>query len=381
MATAAGSNYNVSLLEFRIGTLDLDEGRPQQAKESFQRALPEFIKRDSEQLFATLTQLKLAKAEALMKQHDQAFAALAEGCSHALAFGWPRIVGECYSTTADVNVEFGDFRQANKASQQLIALEREVRQRAQMAELEELKVRFDNRIANAENALLKSREAESENRRTALVLALALALVVLGCAIAFLWNATRQKRRFAMLALLDELTGAPNRRSMHDLLQREFASRRTSSAAFWIGILDIDHFKSINDTLGHDVGDEVLREIYRSCQLVLRRSDVLGRWGGEEFLLVMRDIDATAVQVLFDRLLEAVRETREITFSMGACEATAEVADAEELLKLADDALYRAKAMGRSRCVIADSRRQRRATGESMQNVIDFQSAAMTALR
>ncbi len=362
LATLASSPYNMALLEFRIGTLDLDEGRPAQAKAAFDVAIPEFMKRDGQQIFGTLSLLKRGKAEALLKHRDAAYADLGDGCDRALGFGWPRIVGECYQTTADIGVEFGDYKAAHGALQQLVSVERAARQRTAMAQLEELKVRFDMKLKTAENALLKSKETASESRRATLALTLALVVVVLVAVAALLWLQMRQKKRFAVLAMFDELTGAPNRRSMHDLVAREFGSRRPGESSLWVGILDLDHFKSINDGLGHAVGDAVLREIYQVCHGALRRQDVFGRWGGEEFLLVLRDVDADAVHALYDRLSNAVASmsiaalgTRSITFSMGVCEAR-EVASVEDLIKRADDALYLAKAQGRARCVIAEPR-------------------------
>ncbi|CAN5229306.1 hypothetical protein BH09PSE6_BH09PSE6_03380 [soil metagenome] len=360
MATSAASPFNVALLEFRLGTIDLDEGSAAQAKALFERALPEFEKREGQQLFSTLTYLKLGKAEAHLKHRDAAYAALREGCDQAQHFGWPRIVGECLSTTSDVDAAFGDFRSAHQALQQLVAIERGSRQRTQMAELEELKVRFDMKLKSAENALLKAREAESENRRTALVLMLLLAIVVMVFGIGFLVTQLRQKHRFAMLAMLDELTGAPNRRSMTQLIEREFGDL-TSRVPLWVAIIDVDHFKGINDTHGHDVGDTVLREIYRVCKEALRPEDTIGRWGGEEFLLVTREPDGFAIHAMFARLLQAVGTIsvpqlpawQPISFSMGACQQSDEIGSIDDLLRLADNALYRAKDAGRARCEIA----------------------------
>ncbi len=188
------------------------------------------------------------------------------------------------------------------------------------------------------------------------MLALALAAALLLAAALFLWLQIRQRRRFAELAMRDELTGAPNRRYMLDQARHAIDARRRYDNRFWVAILDIDHFKSFNDRFGHEVGDAVLREFYNTCRRHMRTSDTFGRWGGEEFLLVGRELDVDAVGALFERLLRAVGECElpgvpmdvRISFSMGACEIGEADHDAESVIRLADEALYEAKAAGRA---------------------------------
>jgi diguanylate cyclase len=172
----------------------------------------------------------------------------------------------------------------------------------------------------------------------------------------------RQKRRFATLALSDELTKLPNRRSMLETAERQLRGRREVSGAFHLALLDIDHFKLVNDKHGHDAGDLVLRAFAQTCAPLLRGSDTLGRFGGEEFLRILPQCDANTAAAVFARLQKAVHAIRlpniefgkELSFSMGVA-AAAPDESLEALLKRADAALYAAKNAGRDRCSLAPS--------------------------
>ena len=159
------------------------------------------------------------------------------------------------------------------------------------------------------------------------------------------------------LAVSDELTGIANRRSMRFLLERSVSASLREATPFCIAILDLDHFKSVNDSLGHARGDEVLKEFTRRASAQLRSSDTLGRWGGEEFVLVTRGtIDGMCR--LLDRIRNAVSHcdnaAGRITFSAGIAQhRPGETGD--ELLARADVAMYAAKHTGRDRYVVAQA--------------------------
>ena len=153
------------------------------------------------------------------------------------------------------------------------------------------------------------------------------------------------------LAVSDELTGLPNRRSMRTLLDRSIALSARGVAPFCVAILDIDHFKSVNDELGHASGDAVLREVARLGLAELRATDVLGRWGGEEFLLVMpgtADAATPALARIRAAVAAGAHAARRVTLSAGIA-AHRPGEDADALLARADRALYAAKRAGRDR--------------------------------
>lgn len=167
--------------------------------------------------------------------------------------------------------------------------------------------------------------------------------------------------QFERQAKHDHLTNLLNRRGAQQCLDREYARMLRSKRPFSVAIADVDRFKSINDTLGHEQGDEVLRQISEKFNARLRGQDILGRWGGEEFIFIFTDTDeAGAVQAL-----ESIKELLSkaplsvngkeihVTSSFGVSEVSAET-DISSAIRRADQALYYAKDNGRNRvCAIS----------------------------
>lgn len=167
----------------------------------------------------------------------------------------------------------------------------------------------------------------------------------------------RYQREHASLkaqAASDFLTGLANRRRAEELIERELGRTARTGAAFSVLLLDLDHFKQINDLHGHNVGDRVLREVSLRLSRALRESDVLSRWGGEEFLALAPSTNAEQARGLAERLTGALNEALtgnlRVTVSIGV--ATHEPGDTvERLVSRADAAMYQAKALGRNRVV------------------------------
>jgi len=168
------------------------------------------------------------------------------------------------------------------------------------------------------------------------------------------------QRRLRTLAYTDMLTEVPNRRHFYELATKALALRKPGTAA--IVTFDIDHFKHINDTHGHQVGDAVLVAFAQLARSVLRDIDVMGRWGGEEFLIILPDTDQpTQAQQALERLQTRLSDTAvcesiptlRVSFSAGYA-LWRPPEDVEGLLQRADRALYAAKHAGRKCCVQAD---------------------------
>jgi two-component system cell cycle response regulator len=166
----------------------------------------------------------------------------------------------------------------------------------------------------------------------------------------------RDSMRYA--ATHDSLTGLLNRGETLDLLSRESERARRGGRALSVIMADVDHFKNVNDTLGHLFGDEALKEVARRLRSKLRVYDGVGRYGGEEFLIVLPDCDLMSVLIKADQLRECIGSTpivassepRKITVSMGVAVSTDHPArDIGSLLKQADRGLYEAKQKGRNR--------------------------------
>lgn len=156
-----------------------------------------------------------------------------------------------------------------------------------------------------------------------------------------------------LLAATDDLTGLHNRRHLELLLEEDLNRSRRYGAPLSIILFDLDDFKAVNDAFGHDVGDSVLAGLARAVESLLRQSDRFGRWGGEEFLVVVPEATEEAARLLAERLRARI-ETQDFGMSVGAS-ASFGVAEFRqddnktELIKRADMALYRAKASGKNR--------------------------------
>lgn len=162
------------------------------------------------------------------------------------------------------------------------------------------------------------------------------------------------------LASADALTGADNRRQGQVRLAAEFDRYADDGQSFSVLMIDIDHFKSINDRHGHPAGDAALRALVQTCKAALRAVDTVARWGGEEFLLILSGTGAAAAMSVAERLRTEIAAmgvavpggaTIRLTVSIGVAEPAG--GDAGELLRRADEALYVAKTWGRNRVVRA----------------------------
>jgi two-component system cell cycle response regulator len=161
----------------------------------------------------------------------------------------------------------------------------------------------------------------------------------------------------------DGLTGLPNRAAVLEALDREISRQLRENRPFGIILADIDHFKNVNDTYGHLSGDEVLRTVAKRLRESLRPYDCVGRYGGEEFLIVAPSSDARGTMTLAERIRKQIESqpivaqtggTIRVTMSLGiAVSSPSPSVDIKTLLQLADDALYRAKANGRNRSELA----------------------------
>ena len=182
--------------------------------------------------------------------------------------------------------------------------------------------------------------------------------------ISFIHDATRRKsleRKLKAMASTDSLTGCCNRRRFLTILHHEFIRARRSRTPLTFAMLDLDHFKAVNDTFGHPAGDSVLKALAKNCTKLIRDSDCFGRLGGEEFGVIL---PATAIQAAIP-VLTRIRESAQalhLVLPQGSVGATlsigvsgVEEADPNEsaMLKRADAALYAAKANGRNRLEIA----------------------------
>lgn len=169
-------------------------------------------------------------------------------------------------------------------------------------------------------------------------------------------------RELQELALYDPLTDLPNRRQFDDRLKTEFARAGRSGGELALILLDLDHFKRVNDSFGHPAGDTVLKAVAVALQKNLRANDLPGRLGGEEFAVLLPDTGLDEAQGLAERLRQTIEampidigkgKTINVTVSAGVTRAIPAL-DKEATIDAADQALYRAKVAGRNRVELAD---------------------------
>jgi len=161
------------------------------------------------------------------------------------------------------------------------------------------------------------------------------------------------------LSITDELTSIANRRYFFETASRELARARRVNRPFSIIIFDLDHFKNINDTYGHLIGDDILKEIAQKVVSQLRTLDIYARYGGEEFIICLPETMAHDAVIVAERIRNIVEECKfkdndhliTVTISLGIASLTDIDEELEMIIKHADEALYQAKQSGRN-CVV-----------------------------
>jgi len=164
-------------------------------------------------------------------------------------------------------------------------------------------------------------------------------------------------RRLGQLAVTDELTGLPNRRSILHTVEAQISNARRKDKSLAVAMIDIDHFKQVNDRFGHEAGDGALMLVVKAMESVLRAPDFLGRLGGDEFLLIMPDTETRGGMRAGERLRESVEKAAEasgrdawaeVRITIGIAELHENEDGVKSFLARADEALYAAKAAGRN---------------------------------
>jgi diguanylate cyclase (GGDEF)-like protein len=299
----------------------------------------------------------------LLKRYGESVAAL----NNALAvFRGADSLAELSAThaaLADTYAEMGDWRAAYDHQRRLKEGADRLHARQIDQRVASLKVEFDTAAKDKENALLLREKAATEaaleqqrraGRLQAVVIALAALLASLLAILAL--RHRRTSRQMRALAMTDELTGLSNRR--HLLTQLTGMTDKAGAPPCALLIADLDHFKPINDAYGHLIGDEVLKAVAVALKGAVREPVLLGRLGGEEFLVVLPGSDLEAARHAGERIREAVAaidarrwfKHRTLTISVGVTVAQPGVDTVSAALKRADEALYAAKAAGRN-CV------------------------------
>jgi diguanylate cyclase (GGDEF)-like protein len=278
----------------------------------------------------------------------------------------PRDVAPLFKLRARANAAMGNFRESyddiDEALRRTIAAEesRRIRQAATLSARFETDRQLE-RNAELNRELVVSQDRQREQKKWAAI-ALSIGAIVITLLTIQLSAIRRHRRQLALLANTDSLTGLPNRRHTYALGVAAMAKASSASSALTVAVIDLDHFKSINDRCGHAAGDKVLQQFALACRESVRDADIFGRWGGEEFLLVMPGATLDVAVIALERLRELALRIElpssgvglRVGLSAGLAPYEPNVKSLDELIARADTALYKAKHEGRDLVRIAE---------------------------
>jgi diguanylate cyclase (GGDEF)-like protein len=257
----------------------------------------------------------------------------------------------------------GDGDTAYQWLNRYVELEQQQQQQAREQQSQLLKIQFDSARQQERNQQLAAEKQLMQKHVSTLQLAqrwqyAALSLIALLLVILFSFAVSlkRRNRKLHRLAMTDELTGIANRRRIMMQAEQERVKALDTAKPLSFLIVDLDHFKQVNDKYGHDVGDTVLQQMSLTVSAMLREQDHFGRTGGEEFLIVLPDTDSEAAFAIAERLRRAISDISfadtpgkmQVTCSIGLSQFRPDEA-LNISLSRADDALYKAKTEGRNR--------------------------------
>lgn len=314
--------------------------------------------------------LQRAEAEAGLGHHAQAIAGYDRAEKLLQPSGNLRYLAELLDARARSQEALGHHARA------VIDLRRTIRARAALERNARrynttlMSYQFDSARRDQEDRRIKEESALQSRQLAALQrardwqnLAMLLGSLLLLGLIGQAVRQLRQSRRLQLLAMTDALTGTANRRRIEQVMTVVMREARQTGEPMTVIVLDIDHFKRINDLHGHPVGDMVLVRLVAACANALRRFDYLGRVGGEEFLVILPKTALETGRLVAERLRECVIALElgdlaadlQVTISLGLAQLNDPAETLESLVDRADRALYQAKAAGRNRVALAES--------------------------
>ena len=363
LAQAVDSRSQGASIHLGLAQVDNIQGRYRQALDELAKAQPGFA-RMGDRSNRDMVLLQMAEAHAGLGEHKLAIGEYAQAETLLEQSGNLRYLVELLDARARSYEALGRLDLAVADLHRLVKAHEALDRKAHSDNATLMNYQFqtaqrdqENRRLAADRALkeqqLRSLERVRQWQRLALVLGGVLIVMLL-------WLAARQFRRSRKLhrmAMTDPLTGIANRRHIEELARRALAHASAHGEPLCMLVLDVDHFKGVNDAFGHAVGDQVLVRVAQACKQALRRFDMLGRMGGEEFLVVLPDTTLEVAMQIAERLRRKVESLPlanlapglQITASVGAAEADHEADDLPELVRRADNAMYRAKDAGRNR--------------------------------
>jgi len=363
ISASLGDREGVAFADMRICEALTELDRYRQARARCISAARMFAASNSTDVLKQ-TQVYLAQGDLWEGHARRALAALSRVLDHDGTDMAPASVAVAYLTRAQAHAALHQYRQAYLDLQQYLQRYRASNRARRMRLQETGKERSLARQEIARNAILQhqlevAREharRETETLRWVAAAGTAGVLVIALLSYILISN-LRHRRQLMRLATEDTLTGMPNRGRTAQLAMAALEAAAAEQRPLTVAIIDLDHFKDINDRCGHATGDFVLREFARVSRGSLRAGDILGRWGGEEFLLILPDTTLDAALASVERLralalaIEVPSPDRQspmrVTFSAGLATTADGARSLDEIIARADAALYEAKNEGR----------------------------------
>jgi diguanylate cyclase (GGDEF)-like protein len=358
----------VAYVDVRVCEALIDLQKLNEARPACNRALKTFTATQySDQ--AKDTKALLARIDLAQGNPEKALTTFNEVLDHQGADLLPTRVAELYEWRARTNAALRNYRDAYLDLSEYLRRFTTINDADRSRNAAALRARFETDREIERNATLKRELSQSQERaqrqaqqlRWNEIIAVSGVLVIT-IMVYFLITTYRYRQQLVRLASTDGLTGLPNRRRTAELANEALKMAGEVSTPLAIAIIDMDHFKVINDRCGHATGDHVLKAFAHVSRNALRANDVLGRWGGEEFLLIMPDATSEVALATLQRLrtltfsihLPSSAAGMRVSLSAGIVLHDRIVRSLDELIARADSALYVAKNEGRDLVRVAD---------------------------
>lgn len=373
VALALGDSYLESLALASAGSAWLHRGQLDLAEENIRKALaqneasqrPRGILHNQVQLITVLRErARLSESLEMAERALELARRLGDRRQEADALREQALSRE---QAGDTMGALATFRRYHDLDQELLGADKASR-------LKKLQIAHETGRKEQEIRLLTAQRQRDRLVRSMVLVALASSLLVLGllysryrlraqAAHEIAGKNVELERAYARveeLSRTDELTGLPNRRAVLEILTREHARRERTGSALAAILADVDDFKRCNDGWGHECGDEVLRHLAQLLRSAVRATDTVGRWGGEEFLIVLPATDLEGARVVAEKIRATVAaspitwqgQSIQLTLTLGVCDAEGSIA---QMLRLADEAMYRGKHEGKNQVQVAGS--------------------------
>ena len=264
----------------------------------------------------------------------------------------------------------GQYRDAYDTLHKNIELQKSIFEQEQEKQAEKFKIQFDTVLLQSQNDALKKADLLNlsvikAQQQKQYILSLLIGITLL-CIFLVAWILIKQIRvrnTFKQLSFIDSLTNSPNRRAILSEAKQAFIDVKAGTTkSLFIAIIDIDWFKQVNDTYGHEVGDRVLYAFASACRSNMQREQQFGRFGGEEWLLVLNNIAIEDLSVIFQGIREKINDAQiiglpndyAITFSMGVASFDNKIdTKVNDMIARADKHLYLVKEQGRDNMLLA----------------------------